>query len=231
VSYGQLRRAAEAGAVKGDPTQISLNVRLDAAGGGLYHFWQVLLQAWDVAFAVAVVLVTANETHDLYLKVRRRLDGREVVGRKTEEWLRRNGHADTLTYMFRGEPWQARDVAALLGCTTTEAEDVLALYGYERSATEDVWEYVAGSEMLGLPVRDLSARAVVAYTDEVQRRYGDSKEGAPEDELEALFREVLRQAEQGAIGDLRDVPWDRERLFRQPPRSGRRNTLRRLFGR
>jgi hypothetical protein len=216
VTYAELRRASEAGAVHGDPRQIYLYVRPDAAGGGIWHTWELLLQAWEVAFKLAVALATANELHDLYGKVRDRLRGRDVVKRKTQEWLERNGHADPLTHMLRGEAWSARDLAGLLGCTTDEAEQVLLLYGYERSETEGVWIYAAGSTTLGLPVRDLSARVVAAYTEEVERRYIDSDE-APRKELEALLTEILRQAlERGEVSDLGHVLWDRDRMFRIP---------------
>lgn len=38
---------------------------------------------------------------------------------------------DYLMYMLRGEPWSPFNLAALLGCTTSEAEEALALFGYE----------------------------------------------------------------------------------------------------
>lgn len=231
VTYRELRRAAEAGAVAGDPRQIYLLVRPDAAGGGILHSWELLLQAWDEAFAVIVALGALNEAHDLYLKVRRRLKGRDVVKRKAREWLKRNGYADSLTYMLRGEPWSARNLAALLGCTADEAEQVLSLYGYDRSESEDVWVYAAGNITLGIPVKDLSARVVAAYTEEVERRYIDSDE-APRKELEALLTEILRQAlERGEVSDLGHVPWDRDRMFRIPWRYRLRARLLQLIRR
>lgn len=230
VTYLELRRAAEAGSVPGDPREVYVCVRLDAAGGGLYHQWQLLLQAWDVAMYTATTVATVGGAYKVIAAVRRRLAGREVVKSKTQEWLKRNGHADSLRYMLRGEPWAARDLAALLGCTSSEAEDVLALYGYERSATEDTWVYVAGNPTLGLAVGDLSAQIVVVYVDEVQRRYLDGND-APEDELRTLFTEILRQAsEKGEVGDLRHVKWDEDRLWR-PPVSRFRMALRRFVRR
>jgi hypothetical protein len=206
VTYGELRRAAEAGAVPGDHTKIYLSVRPYAAGGGIYHEWSLLLQAWDEALAVIVALAAINETHDLYLKIRRRLEGRRTAESKAQEWLRRNGHVDYLMYMLRGEPWSPFDLAALLGCTRSEAEDVLALFGYEPSSSDDSWLYVGGSQMLGLAVEDVSAQALVRFTEEVQRRYIDGVD-APKGELQALFREIVSQAEQGEVGDLRHVPY------------------------
>jgi hypothetical protein len=206
VTYTELRRAAQAGAVPGDATKIYLSVRPDAAGGGIYHEWSLLLQAWDAAFSVIVALAAINEAHDLYLKIRRRLEGRNTARSKAEAWLRRNGHVDHVTYMLRGEPWSPSKLAALLGCTRSEAEDVLLLFGYERSESDDTWLYVAGNEALGLAVEDVSAQALVRFSDEVHRRYTD-RSRAPGAELEALFREIVSQAEREEVGGFEHVPY------------------------
>jgi hypothetical protein len=192
---------------------IYLSVRPDAAGGGIYHEWSLLIQAWDEAFKVIVTLAAINEAHDLYAKFRRRLAGRKAVESKAQEWLRCNGHADDLIYMLRGEPWSSSDLAALLGCTKSEAGDVLALFGHERNQSDDTWLYVGGSPSLGLAVEDVSAEALVRFNEEFPRRYIDG-DRAPGDELQALFREIVSQAEHGEIGDLRHVP------YRDPLSSG-----------
>lgn len=203
VTYAELRRASEAGAVPGDPAELFLSVRPDAAGGGIGHEWSLLLQAWDVAWKVVLGLVAGNELHDLSVKIRNRLAGREVVDAKTEDWLRRNGYADSIAYMLRGEPWSAFDLAGLLGCTVDQAKEVLGLYGYAQGEG-DSWEYAAGNERLGLPVHDVSARAIVAFAEEVQRRYTDGQD-APLGDLERLFREIIRQAANGDVGDLSHI--------------------------
>jgi len=50
TNYAQLRASAEAGAVPGDPTQIYLNVRLGPAGGEAFIEWELVIQAWEMAW-------------------------------------------------------------------------------------------------------------------------------------------------------------------------------------
>ena len=94
-----------------------------------------------------------------------------------------------------------------------------------------MWVYAAGNPALGLEATELSARIVVAYTDEVLRRYADSR-GAPEDELAALFNEIVAHAlEHGDVGALDHVPYDNAKTHaeQQSRIAGRaRNALSRL---
>lgn len=201
TTFAQLRAAAEAGAVPGDPTQIYLNVRLAPAGGEAFVEWELLFQIWDIGWKVAAALATASGVHDLYAKVRDRLDGYRVVESKSEEWLRRNGRPDLFREMLRGDPWSPRVLAGLLGCTTSEAEQILALYGYDRESSEK-WVYLGGDVGLDLPVGDLAARVVKAYSNEARHRYAATA-AVPPEELEALLTEILNQAlENGEITGL-----------------------------
>lgn len=207
TTYAQLGAAAEAGAAPGDPAQIYLNVRLGPAGGEAFIEWELVVQAWDIAWKIAAALATASGVHDLYVKVKDRLDGYRVVERNTQEWLRRNGYADLVRERLNGAPWSPRDFASLHGCTIDDAEKVLALYGYERESTER-WVYVGGDDMLGLPSTDLSARVVTAYTREARFSYGRFP---PPEWYAALFEEILREAiEKGEVTGLRY-----EEYFRQ----------------
>jgi hypothetical protein len=201
VTYQQLKEAADAGAVPGDPQQIYLAVRSDPAGGGILNSWELLLQAWDEGLEIVAGMVASG----LYSKVKRRFAGRRVLGPRIADLLNRGGHADYVRHALRGEDWSPRDLAGLLGCTVSEAEDVLALYGYEPRADGEMWEYAGGNEALGLPPTEISAQVVARYTDEVLRRYADM-EKAPPEELHALFKEILRQtSERGEIDGLEHV--------------------------
>lgn len=203
VSYGQIRAAAEAGALVGDPTKIYFHVSLVPAGGWVPWEWELLVQAWEVAWKTVVMLVAANETHELYRKIRDRLAGRDVVARNACEWLERNGMAEYMEGMLRGDPWSARDLAGLLGCTATEAEAVLSLYGYEESPEPGIWVYAAGAPGWGIPATDLAARLLVAYRREVASRHPDTR-SVPEQELVALFEAMLKAAlDEGEVSSRR----------------------------
>jgi hypothetical protein len=209
ATYAEIRAAAEAGALAGDPTMVYLNVRPTPAGGGELIEWELLLQIWRVAWDIAVKLAAANELHDLYRKIRDRLDGSAVVASKTEDWLRRNGYAYHIEHMLGGEPWSARDLAGLCGCTVDEAGRILALYGYEEQEPGE-WFYAAGIEQLGLELRELSARVVKAYTEEALFRYA-SQAAVPVDELAVLFTEIVRQAvEEGRVAELPNEAYHKE---------------------
>lgn len=200
TTYAQLRAAAEASAFPGDPSQIYLNVRLAPAGGEAFIEWELVIQAWDIAWKVVAALGAASGAHDLVVKVKNRLDGYRVVEKKTEDWLRRHGAADLVAEMLDGEPWSARDLAGLLGCTTDEAEEILALYGYGKESGER-WIYVGGDEWLGLESTDLSARVVTAYAREARHSYGSFP--SPE-WYAARFEAILWEAiEKGEVTGLR----------------------------
>lgn len=206
TTYAQLRASAEAGAVPGDPTQIYLNVRLGPAGGEAFIEWELVIQAWDIAWKVAATLAAASGAHDLYVKVRDRLDGYRVVERKAQEWLKRNGWPDLVRETLSGEPWSPRDFAGLHGCTVNEAEKILALYGYERESSQR-WVYAGGYDKLGFPSTDLSARVVTAYINEARFDY---PEDTPE-RNEALFTVIIEQAiEKGEVTGLRYEEYFRE---------------------
>lgn len=201
ATYGQLSAAAAAGAVPGDPTQIYLNVRLAPAGGEFFVDWEFVVHAWEVAYRVAEVLATAGGVVYLYEKVCDRLAGYRVVERRSEEWLRRNGHPDLFRETLVGEPWSPRVLAGLLGCTAGEAEQILALYGYESESSER-WVYAGGNVGLGLPVAELSARVVTAYSTETRHKYPTAVRPL-EDRLEELFRRILAEAvESGEVTEL-----------------------------
>lgn len=210
TTYAQLRASAEAAAVPGDATQIYLNVRLGPAGGEAFIEWELVIQAWDIAWKIAAGLATASGVHDLYVKVKDRLAGYRVVERKSQAWLKRNGMADLVRESLTGEPWSPRDFAGLHGCTVEEAEKILALYGYERESS-DRWIYVAGDDMLDLPSTDLSARVVTAYIREARFKHPNE---SPE-LFVALFEEILNEAvEKGEVTGLRYEEYFR--LWRNP---------------
>jgi hypothetical protein len=197
VTFGQLERSASAGALYGDPTQIYLFIRFEPAGGGVAHSWELLLQAWEVAEAVARGVGAVAVGYKVARAVHRRLAGRVVVAEKAREWVGRNGGADFVARTLRGEPWRPRDFAGIHGCTTQEAEQVLALFGYSPGVASEEWIFTAGNPALGLAANDAAAELVVRYTREVQWR---DAAAAPSVEMEELFKAMLERA--STVGDL-----------------------------
>ena len=176
IPYGRVRSAATAGALKGDASRLYFNVRLIPAGGGVFTQWDLLIQAWRVALDVAGTVTILKGGAVVAERVCERLRGREVVERRMSDWLRRNGWVNLLEQTLEGEPWRARNLGGLLGCTTDEAASVLALYGYVESG--GVWTYGAGDPTQGIDPADLASRVVVAFRREVIARCGDFR-GTP----------------------------------------------------
>jgi len=191
VTYAELRVAAAAGAMNGDPTQLYFHVRLIPAGGWAPWEWPGIIVALNSAWVAIQVLANANDVHDLYGKILLRLAGRDVVTRKTEEWVERNGIPEFIERMLSGDPWKARDLAGLLGVTTAEAESVLMLYGYEKDADGDRWNKST----------DLAAKIVNVYRRDaaVYFNYGFATE-TDDRELRELLHSLLSEAlETGSV--------------------------------
>jgi hypothetical protein len=205
VSYAQLRAAADAGAVVGDPTQIYLNVRLGPAGGEMFVDWDSTLRLLRIALEVADAAAKIAGAAILINKVGQRLSGYRVAERKWKDWLKRNGVPDLFRERLRGEPCAPRDLAGFLGVTVSDARAILDLFGYAEGPTE-AWVYVGGDELLGLPVENLSARVVTAFAREARHRFAAHD---PSDaEVRALFEEILHQAvETGEITNLEYVEY------------------------
>jgi len=204
VTFAELARAGQSGAVPGDPTQIYLNVIPVPAGGGVLIHWTDIRAMFDAAWQALLVigaLGSLNDAHDLVGKLRGRLMGKTTVENRAEAWIQRNGWPSGMEQTLDGDPKQEREIAALLGCTVDEARGILALYGYSPGVEQGVWAYAAGDATRGIEPSDLAARLVVAYRREAAPLCaGPDPSG---DELQALFTRIVEEAlSTGRVGLL-----------------------------
>jgi hypothetical protein len=136
VRYGDVVRAAKAGALAGDPSRVHVILR-EPVGNGLGVDWPAFLEAldivWEVAKAVGVVggvIATAKMVID---PVRNRVKrGRAVAAENAYRWDQRNASPYTFFLWLGERPWSSARLASLLDCSSAEAEAVLELFGFAR---------------------------------------------------------------------------------------------------
>jgi hypothetical protein len=139
---GELIRAAEAGALTGDPRRVYF-VLQPPAGNGLVADWPTLVNLLDYAWRVILGVGGAYEATKATKAVIERLtkrtkDAAQVAAARGEEWAARGGDPGTLRVFLTQAARTADDVAHLLGCTTEEAEAILWAFGFSKDE-RGVW--------------------------------------------------------------------------------------------
>jgi hypothetical protein len=181
ITYDDVVRAIEAGAMEGDPARLVLILR-QAAGNGVVVDWPSLLQvldvAWDVIQAMAAAGGAGVTVGAIYRAVRDRLRrGREAAAEQAPRWARRGAaFPHTLTSFLGSRAWSEEDLARLLDCRVDEATAVLELFGFARD-DDGLWRQEG----------DEPARLLRLIYEDVVRSYGDRTA----DEAKAEFRERI----------------------------------------
>jgi hypothetical protein len=151
--FEQIVRAAEAGALEGDPSRIYLNLT-PPAGDGIFVDWPTLVQAWDVCWEILDRIDTAVGAAAAAEFVRRKLRnrigrGRPAVDRYAPSWAQRNGSPRGLAELLARRSWSSEEVARLLGISGGEADAVLGIFGFAQDGEDGRW-YRAGDQAAAL---------------------------------------------------------------------------------
>ena len=129
IPYRQVGASATAGVLDGDPFKLYL-IRRYPQAGGVSADWGLLVQALEAAWRVVDGLGAAYGAYEAWRRVRERLAGRDALARRMPRWAQRNARPEHLREILGGKPWNPRELATVLGCTTGEAEQILGLFGY-----------------------------------------------------------------------------------------------------
>jgi hypothetical protein len=133
VQYRALLRAADAGALDGDPRRPYLILHAEI-GNGLLADWHTLVNLWDLAWYAIERVGIAYAAYEAAVRaaqgLRNRIHrGREVVRQHHSEWQERGGDPSALAAFLAQRPMTTDEVARFLGCTNAEGEAVLWAFG------------------------------------------------------------------------------------------------------
>lgn len=195
VPFGDVRRAAEAGLIRGDPQLIYLNLTAQGGNGGLLS-WPELVMAFALLRAVIATVSDVEGTIAFGKRLLGRTKEAEEALADTYVSLEERG---ALPFEFRealGQgPWNPADLAELLDCTEDRAKGILQGYGFAE-AESGLWR-------LGV---DPEAKLLEQMLDEVNYcRSGDLSD-APAVAFRNRLTESVRSGEPPTLPDDWKIP-------------------------
>jgi hypothetical protein len=135
VTMGELVDAHAVGLLEGDPLEPYLVLTIPQGGIGGYAEWQQLQQALEAAwhlrglFGELITYLSFFGAVSRWVK-RRSNKGAEVVEKHSTDWARRGAAPADLENLLAARPRRSSEIAALLGCSTEEAEAILWALGF-----------------------------------------------------------------------------------------------------
>jgi hypothetical protein len=168
---GNLLRAGDAGLLGGDPLRPYLILAVPGGDlGAIGTTWSAFEEAFTVVWEVVSAAGTAYSAAQAIKAIRARLGGaKEVIALRSEEWSERGARPADLVPILGAEARSSGQVAALLGCTETEAEALL--WGLDFEAGDDgLWRAAVENEEASVPLlaRSLLGRSEATSTDGLQ---------------------------------------------------------------
>ena len=151
VTFGHLLRAAQAGAVTGDPLRpyLVLNAPM---GNGVSALWPLFLEAWRMVLPILEGIDTLGgglviPAAWLVTRLRNRLRSTPaVLESKHEEWAARGALPGEFLRFLDQHPWSQERLARLLGCTTEEAGALLAGRGFTYDPEDARWHLLSNPD-------------------------------------------------------------------------------------
>jgi hypothetical protein len=144
VRYSDLLRAQEAGTLDGDPQRPYLIVE-PGYGDVPPPDWPTVVEGlkvlWDVIERLAAIGGAWFFGKKVIEEAQKRL-GRGVEAAEAHpEWAQRDTRPYQFAVLFFTRPWQAGELAGLLGCSTPEAEGILWALGFALDEERALWQY------------------------------------------------------------------------------------------
>jgi hypothetical protein len=133
VTLAELMASGDAGAVSGDPTQIYA-VMVPPIGNGILPSWADLLQMLEVLRTTLGVFALPGAVAATVQLLRRWRSQAEVVTHAldahAQSWGDRGVDPFSFDRWLDDKPWLPDELAALLGCSPSEAKAVLWAFGF-----------------------------------------------------------------------------------------------------
>lgn len=185
VSYSELLKAGDAGALPGDPRRPYL-VLQHGIGNGVLPDWHTLQTLWEIVFYTFNAIAAAGGTAATFSAAKRKVLDRlrsraqaaaTVIEERGQDWASRDGQPYDLEEWLDDRPWLPADLAPLLGCSEAEAEALLWAFGFVQ-APSGVWRRSADQE--GALFSEAARLGVRGYTH-----------AASQEQLRAVIREEV----------------------------------------
>lgn len=198
--YGELVRAVEAGAIRGDPSRLYF-IRMGGMGDGIVSDFPMFIEnlplLWEVIDHLATVYATYKGAGWLRDRLRIARKAEDVAKQRAPHWEANRGLPFKLkALIWQPEGWNANELAKLLGITVPDAIALLTLFGCAEGE-DQIWR---------------------ARADEISKLMAGNAELLIEAHQtdRAAIREVLKQRIKNFIetGKAPDLDW--EKLSRLP---------------
>jgi hypothetical protein len=133
VTFAEVVRAAEAGAVQGDPTRIHVAMT-PHIGDGVLPMWPEIIEAYRLLKEVLEILGAPGALYASYQLIKNMRDrsGKAVdsLERRSSGWAESGGNPHVFEEWLDDHAWEPKDLARLLDCSEDEAEAVLWAMGF-----------------------------------------------------------------------------------------------------
>jgi hypothetical protein len=146
ATVGSLVRAGESGLVDGDPLRPYLILAVPAGDLGVVGTsWSAFQEAFGILWAVVSAAGTGYSAIQALSAIKARLGGtRSVLDSRQGEWAGRGARPSDLPFILGAKPRSSADIAALLGCSESEAGALLWGLGFQ-AGDDGLWRLVFGS--------------------------------------------------------------------------------------
>jgi hypothetical protein len=133
VKFGEVRRAAEAGAVPGDPNRMHVAMT-PQIGDGALPMWPQIIEAYRLLKEVVDILGAPGTLYASYqlIKNLRTRSGKaaESLETRSKGWAERGANPFTFEQWLDDHAWDPEELARLLDCSVEETEAVLWAMGF-----------------------------------------------------------------------------------------------------
>lgn len=140
IPYGDLRRAAEAGLLDGDPLRPYFVLNYPQGGGFILGAWHVLKVVWEVLEGLIATYEVGKLTVEQSSHIRNALEGRSVANEFAEQWSDYGGGPREVRRLIERMPWTPADFRIAVGLETDDqAIVILELFGCVRNEDGAYW--------------------------------------------------------------------------------------------
>ena len=142
VPCSDLLRAAERGLVVGDPRRPYFVPQVPAGGVGASE-WHAVLNALSALYALGNSFGPIANYYvvvEIVTRIAKRIKpGERALKKHHADWESRGGRPYDLVQVLSAKPWDADELAGLLGCSGAEAQAVLWAFGFAFDQASRRW--------------------------------------------------------------------------------------------